>query len=226
MARVGTAASLSALVRAQGIISERALVDAAAGERLHGSWWGHPAGHAIFRALEGLREDADVFLCKLLDGKQTYVHRRLWPALLRLQAEPALWPALSSGGRQLLLRVERDGAVRATGRLRLELETSLRVVARSEHTPSGAHAVVLTPFRSHFSAADRAAAARLTLGQAQAALAPASRALPSERRRSRGTPSRRPAGRKRRAAGPKSPGESVRTARRRRRPAERRPPSR
>ncbi|MGO9830128.1 MAG: hypothetical protein ACLPJH_08290 [Myxococcaceae bacterium] len=226
MSPVATATSLSALVRAQGIISERALVDAAAGEPLRGSWWGHPAGHAIFRALEGLREDADVFLCKLLDGKQTYVHRRLWPALLRLQAEPSLWPALSLGGRQLLLRAEREGAVQATGRLRLELETSLRVVARSEHTPSGAHAVVLTPFRSHFSAADCAAAGRLTLAQAQAALAPALRALPSKRRRLRGRPSRRPVGRKRSAAGPKSPGGSVRTARPRRGPAGGRPPSR
>ncbi|MGO8968878.1 MAG: hypothetical protein ACLQDQ_04840 [Myxococcaceae bacterium] len=171
MARVETSPSLSALVRAEGVVSERALVDAAAGEAVQGSWWGHPASHSIFRALEGLREDPDVFLCKLLDGKQTYVHRRLWPALLRVQAEAALWPALSPAAHQLLQQVEREEAVQATGRLRLELETALRVVARSRHTPSGAHAVVLTAFQSHFSELDREAAARLTLEEAQAALA-------------------------------------------------------
>jgi len=161
---------LSMLVKAKGVVSERALIDAAAGAPVCGSWWGHPAGHAIFRALETLREDKDVFLCKLVDGKQTYVHRRLWPALLRVQAETSLWPPLSSAARGLLKRVEREGAVQATGKLRLELEVGLRVVARSEHTPSGAHAVMLTPFLAHFSRKDRAAARRLTLTQAHVAL--------------------------------------------------------
>lgn len=146
------------------------MVDAAAGEAVRGSWWSHSQSHAIFRALERLREDPDAFLCKLVDGKQTYVHRRLWPALLRLQAEASLWPAVSPEARRLLQRIEREGAVQATGRRRLELERSLRVVARSVHTPSGTHCVVLTPFTSHFSQAEQAAAAQLTLQEAQAAL--------------------------------------------------------
>jgi hypothetical protein len=162
---------LSALVKAAGVMSERALIDIVAGEPVQGSWWGHRAGQAIFQALEQLREDKDVFLCKYLDGKQTYVHRRLWPALLRVQGEASLWPALSAPARRLLRRVEEKGDVRATGKLRLELEQTLKVVARSMHTPSGAHAVVLTPFHTHFSPAQRAAARRLTLAQARAALA-------------------------------------------------------
>src|SRR5277367_685872 len=107
--------SLSTLVRAAGVISERALIDAVAGESVRGSWWGHALGHVIFRALSALREDKDVFLCKLLDGKQTYVHRRLWPALLRIQSEPSLWPKLSPKARRLLERVAREEAVQATG---------------------------------------------------------------------------------------------------------------
>jgi hypothetical protein len=187
---------LSALVRREGLISERALIDRVAGEPVRGSWWGHRAGPAIFRALEQLHEDPDVFLCKLLEGKQTYVHRRLWPALLRVQAEASLWPALSAPARRLLRRVEREAAVKATGRLRLELEQTLRVAARSVHTPSGAHAVVLTPFHAHFSPAERAAARRLTLAEAQAALAadgrvpastPPARRLRTSARRGRGT---------------------------------------
>ena len=126
MARSPPRPALSALVKAAGVISERALIDAVAGEPVRGSWWGHASGHAIFHALQALRDDEDVFLCKLLQGKQTYVHRRLWPALLRVQAEPSVWPSLSPEARRLLTRVRRAGAVQATGSLRLELERGLR----------------------------------------------------------------------------------------------------
>jgi hypothetical protein len=183
---------LSMLVKSRGVVSERALIETVAGAPVVGSWWSHPSGHDIFRALEALREAKDVFLCKLLDGKQTYVHRRLWPALLRLQAEASLWPPLSRAGQALLLRVERQRAVQTTGKLRLELETGLRVVARSVHTAGGAHKVVLSPFLQHFSVKDRKAAQGLTLEEAQAALgfftpSPArARAVRTSRHRARG----------------------------------------
>ena len=170
MARASSGEPLSALVREAGVIPEGALVDAVAGEPVRGSWWGHRSSHTIFHALQRLEDDPEVFLCKLLEGKQTYVHRRLWPALVRVQAERTLWPALSVAAGRLLARVERDGAVTAKGPLRLELERTLRVAARTEHTPSGAHRVVLTPFASHFSAEHRRAARRLSLEEAQAAL--------------------------------------------------------
>jgi hypothetical protein len=163
--------SLSKLVQERGVLTERALIDAVAGGPVRGSWWGHPAGKAIFRALATLREDKDVFLCKLLDGKQTYVHRRLWPALLRLQAEASLWPPLTAKARRLLARVEQAGSVQATGPVRLELERNLRVVAQPRHTAKGAHAVELSPLQGHFTKACRRKAARLTLAEARAALA-------------------------------------------------------
>ena len=188
MVHAGFPSLLADLVRTRGVVSERALVDAVAGEPVRGSWWGHPASHAIFRALTELRENPDVFLCKLLEGKQTYVHRRLWPALLRVQAEESLWPPLSPEARRLLGRVEREGPVEASGRPRLELERSLRAVARSEHTPSGAHAAVLTPLAGHFPAELVAEARALPLESALAALADAGVVLraPSARR-GRGT---------------------------------------
>jgi len=49
-----------------------------------GPWGAHPAGHAIFAALEVVSESPDVRCFKLVDGKVTFVHRRLWPALVRL----------------------------------------------------------------------------------------------------------------------------------------------
>jgi hypothetical protein len=203
MARASSGEPLSALVREAGVIPEGALVDAVAGEPVRGSWWGHRSSHTIFHALQRLEDDPEVFLCKLLEGKQTYVHRRLWPALLRVQSEGSLWPSLSPAARRLLTRVEREGAVQASGRPRLELEQTLRVAARSEHTPSGAHAVVLTPFQARFSKACRAAARRLRLKAAQAALGidggvkalgPKARVLRSSARRGRGTV--RPTGRR------------------------------
>jgi hypothetical protein len=55
-----------------------------AGEPIKGSWWGHPQGHAIFNELQVLDESPDVVRLRLVGGKVTLVHRRLWPALVRV----------------------------------------------------------------------------------------------------------------------------------------------
>jgi hypothetical protein len=55
-----------------------------AGEPIKGSWWGHPRGHAIFNELQALDDSPDVVRMRLVKGKVTLVHRRLWPALVRL----------------------------------------------------------------------------------------------------------------------------------------------
>ena len=60
------------------------LAEAVAGEPIRGSWWGHPKGHDIFLCTRAIRQSADVLVCRLVGGKVTYVHRRLWPALVRL----------------------------------------------------------------------------------------------------------------------------------------------
>lgn len=57
------------------------LTEAIAGEKIQGSWWGHPKGKQVFPVLAGVCEHADVLVCRLVDGKLTLVHRRLWPAL-------------------------------------------------------------------------------------------------------------------------------------------------
>jgi hypothetical protein len=63
------------------------LADAIAGAPIRGTWWKHPQARAIFRATRAVRDSPDVLVCRLLDGKITYVHRRLWPALVRLADE-------------------------------------------------------------------------------------------------------------------------------------------
>jgi hypothetical protein len=55
-----------------------------AGESLRGSWWAHPKAKDIFRLSRSIRSSPDVLVCRLFDGKITYVHRRLWPNLVRL----------------------------------------------------------------------------------------------------------------------------------------------
>jgi hypothetical protein len=79
-----------AFLKKHGVVLQAAkgrvptLTDAIAGERIRGSWWGHPKGKTIFRILTGVSESADVLIFRLVDGKITFVHRRLWPALVRL----------------------------------------------------------------------------------------------------------------------------------------------
>ena len=55
-----------------------------AGEPIRGSWWGHPASHAIFAAINRLVDSPDVVRTRLVGGKVTLIHRRLWPALVRV----------------------------------------------------------------------------------------------------------------------------------------------
>jgi hypothetical protein len=60
------------------------VAEAVAGQLIVGSWWAHPKGKAIFAALSELDDSEDVRCFKLVDGKVTFVHRRVWPALARL----------------------------------------------------------------------------------------------------------------------------------------------
>jgi hypothetical protein len=60
------------------------LAELIAGEPIRGSWWSHPKSHEIFRVLEIVSESPEVLVCKLIEGRVTYIHRRLWPALVKL----------------------------------------------------------------------------------------------------------------------------------------------
>jgi hypothetical protein len=79
-----------AFVAAHGVVLESAqgpvpsLAGAIAGEPIRGSYWAHPKAHDIFQCSRAIRQSADVLVCRLVGGKVTYVHRRLWPALVRL----------------------------------------------------------------------------------------------------------------------------------------------
>ena len=63
------------------------VAEAVAGEPIVGSWWAHKKGKAIFAALCEIDDSPDVRCFKLVDGKVTFAHRKMWPALVRLGNE-------------------------------------------------------------------------------------------------------------------------------------------
>jgi hypothetical protein len=60
------------------------LTEAIVNEPIKGSWWAHPRSHQIFAILEAVTASEDVLVCRLVNGKITLVHRRLWAALVRV----------------------------------------------------------------------------------------------------------------------------------------------
>ena len=77
-------------VKANGIALESgrgpvpSLAQTIAGKPIRGNWWAHPKGNTIFLCSRAIRNSKDVLVCRLIGGKITYVHRRLWSALVRL----------------------------------------------------------------------------------------------------------------------------------------------
>lgn len=85
-----TKAEALAFVRTHGVVLESgtgpvpSLAGKIAGGPIRGSWWGHARSKEIFALTRVVRDCPDVLVCRLADGKITYVHRRLWPALVRV----------------------------------------------------------------------------------------------------------------------------------------------
>jgi hypothetical protein len=79
-----------AFVREHGVVLASAkgsvprLTEAIVGEPIKGSWWAHSQSHRIFAILTAVTESEQVLVCRLVDGKVTLVHRRLWPSLVCL----------------------------------------------------------------------------------------------------------------------------------------------
>ncbi|HYV67913.1 MAG TPA: RNA methyltransferase [Myxococcales bacterium] len=149
----------------------RSLVGEIAGE-VRGSWWAHPEGGLIFAIAGELEDSPEVLAAKLVDGKVSFVHRTLWPQLVRVVLDPG-WrreaaARLPAPARQLLAAVERAGKLRPQGRApaRRELEKRALVLATQEHTDSGRHTVLLRSWEDWPPAALRKEARALELDQA------------------------------------------------------------
>ena len=86
-----------------------------AGKPIEGSWWGHASGRAIFAVCEALDDDPDVLATRLVNGKVTFVHRRLWSSLLAMATSGEGWQldGLSREAKRLLARIRSSGSVKA-----------------------------------------------------------------------------------------------------------------
>ena len=80
-------------VRYHGVVLQSAkgfepsLTVAIAGSPIRGSRWSHPKSHEIYALLQKIDESKAVLTCTLAKGKITYVHRRIWPAFVRMAEE-------------------------------------------------------------------------------------------------------------------------------------------
>lgn len=63
------------------------LADRIAGGPFRGSWWAHPRAQAMFRIFGAVCDAREVLTCRLVGGKVTYVHKRLWPAVVRASGD-------------------------------------------------------------------------------------------------------------------------------------------
>jgi len=121
---------------------------------IKGSWWSHPQSALMFDVLQVIHEET--LVVKLLSGKRTFVHSRLWPAVCAIAESNEPWQldGLPTDAREVLDRVRVEGSIRsdhielpATNRklaaIADELEKRLLVHATDEHTERGHHARAL-----------------------------------------------------------------------------------
>jgi hypothetical protein len=129
-----------------------------AGAPIAGSWWGHPKGKRIYEVLEELADGPLALCVKLVNGKRTYVHHRLWSPFLLLVKDHeqkaardllplarALYDRATREGRVSVEALAEEGMAPARELLAAagEIEERLLLHVRSIHAESGAHWKVL-----------------------------------------------------------------------------------
>jgi hypothetical protein len=128
-----------------------------AGGPVSGSWWSHSRAREMYAVLTSLEEEHGLLRAKLIEKKETFVHRSLWPQLFAVATSREEWQTagLSARAKALLDKVETYGAIRldelgrgfdrkALSRAARELEERLLVHGDQVHTEKGAHAKLLS----------------------------------------------------------------------------------
>lgn len=156
----------------------RSLATMIARDVVRGSWWSHPKGNEIFAIASALDDIGDVGkrikTAKLIDGKVTFVHERLWPALAAVGRAREEWQLtkLTTEAKKLLALVDKQGSLRSKGPAAKLLETRLLVDAAQVHTESGRHETELRTW----------AASKLDVKEAKRVVAEAARKIGAEGR--------------------------------------------
>jgi hypothetical protein len=148
---------------------------------ISGSWWGHPEGKRIFAVATAMDDHPDVVATRLVCKKVTFVHRKLWPALLGAALSGDAWQSrgitqeeraiLASLGTGTLRAEDRPGSAPTLKRL----EERLLVRGWDEHLPSGRHGRRVEPWAAWAAREGVAAAPRGPLEAAITALGPTAR---------------------------------------------------
>jgi hypothetical protein len=131
------------------------VISTVAGAPIKGSWWAPPWGEIIFVHANALGEYPDALLTKMISGKITFVHRRLWPAIFVVGRARQPWQTkgLSPLAAAVLDKLDEEGELqtdwmiavggyesKALSKATNELETKLLVYAEQVHTDKGKHA--------------------------------------------------------------------------------------
>ncbi len=152
--------TITSLLKQYGVILESdkqypSVVGTILGEPVAGSWWGHPKGIMIYNVLKRFSVRADVLGTRLLSGKTTFVHERLWPQLLTIATSHEPWQieGLSKDSKRLYETVTMKGDVRTDafsktvgvsvgllGEAARDLEKRLLVYGEGFHSNIGSHA--------------------------------------------------------------------------------------
>jgi hypothetical protein len=154
------AAAVIAAVAEVGLLflsdtKRRNAIEILTGQFPRGSWWSHPQANAIYDILQDVERHPDLLSAKLLSGKVTFVHRRLWPALLTVVTarEPWQTEGMPPVAQQWLAAFDEAEAAGAppppvSRTVSKEIEARLLAYAESVHTTAGRHETRLESWRA------------------------------------------------------------------------------
>ncbi|MEK6775129.1 MAG: hypothetical protein AABY64_14405 [Bdellovibrionota bacterium] len=130
------------------------------GDKISGSWWGHPLANPIYNGLVWLEHNRNVLIVKLLDGKVTYVHESLFSDFYSVVSKTRDWQLakLKSDELSLLKYVSKKNKVLSDDSKLKELvedskkslaalEKKLLLYSSEEHTESGKHIKEFTTWK-------------------------------------------------------------------------------
>jgi hypothetical protein len=124
------------------------LVTILTGEKLKGSWFGHPLGNIIYNTSNNLSARKELLVMKLIDGKYTFIAPELRDAAYALGGYVDDWQGkkLSPSAKRLLAKLEKAGTLPVNASNKADaalLEKLLLANGEQQHTDSGKHVKVL-----------------------------------------------------------------------------------
>lgn len=155
--RVAQLNDILELIRSLGVLLETdqafpSLATTVVGGPISGSWWAHPMANEVYLMSRELARHREVLVLKLLSGKSTYVHARLWPSLIAIATAREAWQldglhpyalalldAAEERGRMTIDEFDGSRSRKETGAYARALEARLLVSGDDVHRPSGAH---------------------------------------------------------------------------------------